>query len=118
MNYLSNRYQEIVNHKGIAICALKEAVPANGDELGYVLDHEWFEGKVYDHPGEAAKAVDQFLSRVENVLDSTGEHRMVDVVRNGTVVSNYDGRNSIDLAYNDCEVKEIKEAESTMTIYI
>ncbi len=46
MKFLSDRYAAILEHKGIAICVLKVAVPAEGDELGYTVDHELFQSKV------------------------------------------------------------------------
>ncbi|GEM_PF-1689248 len=118
MRFLNDRYHAILEHKGGAICALKEAIPAEGDELGYVIDLETFDGKVYDHPDDAVQAVDTLLKSVESVLDCTNDHLNVDIVQQNQVVSNYDGRNSIDMAYNDYEVKDMQVSGNTMTLFI
>ena len=61
MKFLSDRYAAILEHKGIAICVLKVAVPAEGDELGYTVDHELFQSKVFNHPGDAVNVIDLFF---------------------------------------------------------
>jgi len=62
MTYLSERYAKVLEHKGIDICTLKSAVPADGDKLGYVIDNEQFKGKVYNLLDEAIKDIDNMLT--------------------------------------------------------
>ena len=58
MKYLSDRYVSVYNHKGYDICSLKVAVPADGDELGFVIDSEEFSGLVFNDPLDAIIAID------------------------------------------------------------
>lgn len=59
MHYLTDKYAKIISHKGFDICTLKVAIPAEGDELGYVIDDAMFQGKVFDHPDSAIEAINQ-----------------------------------------------------------
>lgn len=47
---IDDRHISVYRHRGIDICTLKEAYPANGDSLGYVIDHNFykFKSKNYD----------------------------------------------------------------------
>jgi len=55
---VNERYVSVYKHRGIDICTLKEAVPSNGDFLGYVIDHSCFMGRKYDHPENAMEDID------------------------------------------------------------
>lgn len=57
IKFLSNKYAKVYNHNGYDICALKEAVPSEGDELGYRIDDKRFEGNVFSHPDGAIEAI-------------------------------------------------------------
>lgn len=57
MEYLSDRYVSVYSHKGFNICSLKVADPANGDEMGFVVDSELFAGQVFNHPEDAIAAI-------------------------------------------------------------
>lgn len=59
MHFLGERYSAVMKHKGIAICALKVAIPLEGDELGYVIDHKFFKNNVYENLQDAMAAVDK-----------------------------------------------------------
>ncbi len=58
MKYLSERYVSVYTHKGFDICTLKVAIPANGDEMGYVIDSENFKGQVFNDIVDAIYAID------------------------------------------------------------
>lgn len=58
MKYLSKRYVSVYNHKGLDICTLKVAIPANGDEMGYVIDSENFIGQIFNDIVDAIYAID------------------------------------------------------------
>lgn len=58
MKYLDDRYAKIYDHKGFDICTLKTAVPEDGDEMGYVIDSDLFEGRVFDDISDAINAID------------------------------------------------------------
>lgn len=55
--FLSDRYVEVCRYMGYPICTLKEARPAEGDKLGYVIDDSKFEGQIFEHPEEAMAAI-------------------------------------------------------------
>lgn len=59
MEFLSNRYVKVYTYKGVDICALKKAIPSEGDELGYRIDNAYLMDKVFDHPDEAIRAIDK-----------------------------------------------------------
>ena len=59
MEFLSDRYVKVYTHKGVDICALKIAIPSEGDELGYRIDNPQLMDKVFDNPDEAIKAIDK-----------------------------------------------------------
>jgi len=59
MKYLSDRYVSVYNHKDFDICTLKTVVPENGDELGYVIDSEVFEGQVFNDIAAAIEAIEE-----------------------------------------------------------
>lgn len=63
MRILSTRYKTVLEHKGIGICTLVIAYPEQGDDLGYVIDHEHFAWRRYDHPEEAMGAIDEALGQ-------------------------------------------------------
>ncbi len=58
MNFLSERYAKVSTYQGMDICTLKSACPADGDELGYKVDNEYFSESIYNHPEDAMKAID------------------------------------------------------------
>ena len=58
MKFLNNRYAKVFSYKGVDICTLKSACPANGDRLGYVIDNEQFAGQDFDLIEDAVKAID------------------------------------------------------------
>ena len=58
MKYLDDRYAKIYTHKGFDICTLKTAVPEDGDEMGYVIDSDLFDGRVFDDISDAINAID------------------------------------------------------------
>lgn len=68
MKHLSDRYVRICNHKGYDICTLKAAEPANGDELGYVIDDEKFTGQVFNSTADAIAAI---VREEENQQDTS-----------------------------------------------
>lgn len=59
MKFLSDRYVSVYNHRGFDICTLKVAAPANGDQMGYVIDNAEFSGQVFDDISEAISAIDK-----------------------------------------------------------
>ena len=59
MKCLSNRYVSVYNHKGYDICTLKATVPANGDELDYVIDSKNFNDQVFNSIADAIVAIDE-----------------------------------------------------------
>ena len=60
MKYLNEKkYKKVCEHNGVDICTLKVAIPANGDELGYVIDDMRFDGQVFAHPENAAEKIDE-----------------------------------------------------------
>ena len=59
MKYLDDRYTKIYTHKGFDICTLKTAVPADGDEMGYVIDSDLFAGRVFDDIADAITAIEE-----------------------------------------------------------
>lgn len=63
MKYLSERYVSVYNHNGFDICALKVAVPSEGDAMGYVIDSELFSGQVFNDPVDAINAINNDLWR-------------------------------------------------------
>lgn len=64
MKFLSNRYAKVFSYRGYDICTLKNACPAKGDRLGYVVDDECFTNQVFDLLDDAIEAIDnQFPSR-------------------------------------------------------
>lgn len=65
MRFLNERYEKVLNHKGFDICTLKEAIPSNGDSLGYVVDHAFFAGYDFNHPEDAMKAIDEAVSHIQ-----------------------------------------------------
>lgn len=58
MKFLSEKYAKISTYHGTDICTLKSACPADGDELGYKIDNEYFGESIYNHPKDAMKAID------------------------------------------------------------
>ena len=50
------KYALVYTHKGVDIYTLKVADPTK-DEMGYVVDHEWFE-RDYNTVGDAIAAID------------------------------------------------------------
>jgi len=63
MKYLNNHYTPVCNHKGLDICTLKTAVPADGDELGYRIDSEEFKDCIYKFPADAIIAINNFFDK-------------------------------------------------------
>lgn len=61
MIFLSERYSKISTYQRMDICTLKSACPADGDELVYKIDNEYFGESIYNHPEEAMKAIDLAL---------------------------------------------------------
>lgn len=59
LRFLDNRYAVVYKYRGYAICTLKVAVPAEGDELGYVIDDAKFEGQVFGEPVGAILAISE-----------------------------------------------------------
>lgn len=59
MKYLNGRYVSVFRHKGVDICTLKIAVPAEGDEPGYRIDNAELAGNVYSTIEEALKAINE-----------------------------------------------------------
>ena len=59
LRFLHNRYAVVYKYKGYAICTLKVAVPAEGDELGYVIDDAKFEVLVFGEPEGAIQAINE-----------------------------------------------------------
>lgn len=59
MKYLDDRYTKIYTHKGFDICTLKTAVPADGDEMGYVIDSDLLAGQVFDEIADAINTIDE-----------------------------------------------------------
>lgn len=59
LKFLDDRYAVVCIYKGYAICTLKVAVPAEHDELGYVIDDARFEGLVYGDPEGAMMAINE-----------------------------------------------------------
>ena len=59
LKFLDDRYTIVCKYKGYAICTLKVAVPAENDELGYVIDDARFEGLVYGDPEGAMLAINE-----------------------------------------------------------
>lgn len=59
LRFLDNRYAVVYKYRGYAICTLKVAVPAEGDELGYVIDDAKFEGLVFGDPEGAIRAISE-----------------------------------------------------------
>lgn len=62
MHYLSNRYVPVYNHKGIDICVLKIAVPANGDERGYRVDCGSLKDMLFNDIADAVGAINDHLA--------------------------------------------------------
>lgn len=58
MKFLNDKYAKVFSHKGLDICTLKSACPANGDKLGYVIDDERFAGQEFNRLDDAVRAVD------------------------------------------------------------
>jgi len=61
MKYLSDKYVSIYSYKGFDICILEVAVPADGDELGYLIDSKQFRGKVFNDVESAIAAIDLIM---------------------------------------------------------
>lgn len=61
MKYLDERYAKVYTQKGIDICSLKSACPAEGDSFGYAIDHSYFKGQEYNHPSDAVKAINKAI---------------------------------------------------------
>lgn len=59
LNTLDSRYASVYKHRGIDICTLKIATPP-ADRLGYCVDHENFEGRIFDNIGDAVENIDVF----------------------------------------------------------
>lgn len=59
MKFISDKYISVYNHKGFNICALKVAVPVNGDEMGYVIDNADFIGQTFNSVPDAICAIDK-----------------------------------------------------------
>ena len=60
MKYLSERYEKVLTYKGFDICTLKVATPSDGDSLGYLIDHEDFEGQSFSLIDHAIIAINGF----------------------------------------------------------
>lgn len=58
MKHLNDRYAKIMEYKGMDICALRIAAQSNGDEFGYRIDDNLYDGMVFDDLGEAMEAID------------------------------------------------------------
>lgn len=58
MKYLNDRYVSVYTYKGLDICTLKVAVPKDGDELGYYIDSEIFNGQSFNGIADAIVAID------------------------------------------------------------
>lgn len=59
MKFLNNRYAKVFSHKGLDICTLKSACPANGDKLGYAIDDAQFAGQDFELLEYAVRAIDE-----------------------------------------------------------
>lgn len=59
MKYLSNQYVSVFQYKGYSICTLKNAVPEDGDEVGYKIDDVVFAANTYSTVAEAIEGVKQ-----------------------------------------------------------
>lgn len=59
MKFLNNRYASVYNYKGFDICTLKVASPEEGDELGYRIDSDLFDGRLFDDVADAIDAIDK-----------------------------------------------------------
>jgi hypothetical protein len=58
MKFLNDGYTKVYSYKGVDICTLQSACPAKGDNLGYVIDDEHFEGRNYELLDDAIKEID------------------------------------------------------------
>lgn len=54
-----SRYTKVYTHKRIDILTLAVANPSEGDKLGYVVDDERFEGRMFNLLSEALDAIDE-----------------------------------------------------------
>lgn len=59
MRTLSKRYVILLSYKGYNIGTLREANPSEGDNLGYMIDHEAFAGQYFNNPEDAFEAIDK-----------------------------------------------------------
>lgn len=55
---VSERYVSVYKYKDIDICVLRRSFPAEGDNLGYVVDHPHLKGIYYDDISDALSAID------------------------------------------------------------
>lgn len=62
MRTLSERYIILLSYKGYDIGTLREANPSEGDNLGYMIDHEAFAGQYFNNPEDAFEAIDKILT--------------------------------------------------------
>lgn len=60
MKYLSNQYVSVFQYKGYSICTLKNAVPEDGDEVGYKIDDVVFAANTYSTVAEAIEEIEKF----------------------------------------------------------
>lgn len=58
MKFLNDRYSSVYNYKGFDICTLKVACPAEGDNLGYVIDSNLFSDRTFSDVESAIVAID------------------------------------------------------------
>lgn len=65
MKFLNDSYTKVLVHKEFDICTLREVISSKGDKLGYVINHEHFHGKEYNHPDDAIKAIDYHQLMIE-----------------------------------------------------
>lgn len=59
MKLSDDSYVTVFRHEGYNICALKNACPAKGDRLGYVIDDELFYGQEFSLIEDAIQAIEQ-----------------------------------------------------------
>ena len=55
---ITSRHACVTTHRGLAIYVLREACPAAGDKLGYLINHANFQGRHYDTVQNAMDDID------------------------------------------------------------
>lgn len=89
-------------------------------KYGEVWDFSIFdECVIFQHmETEDDSYVDINRMNVENILRTLNENSRVEIFKNGMVVSCYDGKNSIDECYNNCNVISMEIFGSSLIINI